>query len=207
MKETDLYQPIKAHLEAAGYEVKSEVAAADVVAMKPDVPPLIVEMKTAFSLALLHQGVARLAVTDCVYVAVARPKSFKALTANIKLCRRLGLGVLTVRPRDGFVEVHADPGPYAPRQSKRKQTVLLREFARRRGDPNMGGAQTGQVVTAYRQDALACRAYLQEHGPSKGADVAKGAYVPRATQIMRDNHYGWFERVGRGVYGLHSDTL
>ncbi|MGV6838986.1 MAG: DUF2161 domain-containing phosphodiesterase [Planktomarina sp.] len=202
MKETDLYQPIKAHLEAAGYEVKSEVAAADVVGMKADCDPVIVELKTAFSLALLHQAVARLALTDCVYVAVARPKSFKALTANIKLCRRLGVGVITVRPRDGFVEIHADPGPYAPRKSKRKQTALLREFARRKGDPNLGGAQTGQVVTAYRQDALACRAYLEQNGPSKGADVAKGASVPRATQIMRDNHYGWFERVGHGVYAL-----
>jgi hypothetical protein len=26
--------------------------------------------------------------------------------------------------------------------------------------------------------------------------------VARATTIMRDNHYGWFLRVGTGVYAL-----
>ena len=26
--------------------------------------------------------------------------------------------------------------------------------------------------------------------------------VARATRMMADNHYGWFERVGTGVYGL-----
>jgi hypothetical protein len=32
--------------------------------------------------------------------------------------------------------------------------------------------------------------------------VAKLAQVERARAIMADNHYGWFERVERGVYGL-----
>ena len=26
--------------------------------------------------------------------------------------------------------------------------------------------------------------------------------MKRATAMMRDNHYGWFERVEKGVYGL-----
>ena len=70
--ETDLYEPVKTYLEARGYQVKSEVAAADVVARKGDAPPLIVELKTSFSLALLHQACARLALSDDVYVCVPR---------------------------------------------------------------------------------------------------------------------------------------
>ena len=117
LKETDLYPPVKAWLEGQGYEVKGEIGAADVVATKAGVEPLIVELKRAFSLALLHQGVARLAVTDSVFLCVERPRNWKALQANIKLCRRLGLGVMTVRAKDGLLEVHAEPGPYAPRDA------------------------------------------------------------------------------------------
>ena len=52
MRETDLYAPIKSFLETQGYEVKAEVAAADVVACRVGEDPLIVELKTSFSLAL-----------------------------------------------------------------------------------------------------------------------------------------------------------
>lgn len=202
--ETDLYQPVKTYLEARGYQVKSEVAAADVVARRADAPPLIVELKTGFSLALLHQACARLALSDDVYVCVPRQagrSSYKALLANVKLCRRLGLGVMTVRLLDGLVEVHADPGPYSPRKSASRQRALLREFDRRQGDPNKGGTR-GKIMTAYRQDALACAIYLAEAGAARGADVAKATAVPRATRLMADNHYGWFARVTKGVYQL-----
>jgi len=201
-QETDLYPPVKAYLERQGYEVKGEVGPADVVAVRGDDPPVIVELKLGFSLALLHQGVARLAITDTVYLCVPRPRLWKALRENVKLCRRLGLGVMTVRLRDGHVDVHADPGPYAPRKSVRRKAVLLREFAKRRGDPTQGGATRGQLVTTYRQDCLALADYLADHGPTKGAVVAKATGIPRATEMMRTNHYGWFERVGLGLYRL-----
>ena len=60
VKETDLYPPIRAFLQGQGYEVKSEVGAADVVALRGAEEPVIVEMKTRFALALFHQGVASL---------------------------------------------------------------------------------------------------------------------------------------------------
>ncbi len=204
-RETDLYPPIKAYLEDQGYVVKSEVGAADVVALRGAEPPLVVELKLGFSLTLFHQCLARLKVCDDVYLAVARMpgKRFaKALKANVALARRLGLGLITVRLSDQLVEVHCDPGPYAPRKLPKRQQSLLREFARRQGDPNDGGQTRTGLVTAYRQDALKCAVYLFEAGASKGADVAREAGVPRATTMMRDNHYGWFEKVEKGVYGL-----
>jgi hypothetical protein len=204
-RETDLYPPIKGFLEDQGYVVKSEVGAADVVAVRGAEPPLIVELKLGFSLALFHQCIARFKVTDDVYLAVARQpgKRFsKAVKDNTALARRLGLGLITVRLSDGLVEVHCDPGPYAPRKSTKRQKQLLREFARRQGDPNDGGQTRAGLVTAYRQDALKCAIYLFEIGASKGVDVARAAEVPTATRIMRANHYGWFERVEKGVYGL-----
>lgn len=205
LKETDLYPPVKAFLEAQGYEVKAEIGAADVVACRGDEAPVIVELKTGFSLSLFHQGVARQAMTDAVYLAVPRGagrRFQKALTENRALCRRLGLGLLTVRLSDGLIEAHLDPAPYKPRQSLQRKARLLREFARREGDPNQGGATRRGLVTAYRQDALKCATVLAAQGPSKGADVARAAGVARATRMMADDHYGWFERVAKGVYAL-----
>jgi hypothetical protein len=204
IKETDLYPPIKRMLEGQGYIVKGEIGAVDVVAVRSDEEPLIVELKTGFSLSLFHQAIARQAITDAVYIAVPRAgKMFsKALADNKALCRRLGLGLITVRMADGFVEVHADPEPYRPRQSKIRKARLLREFAKRVGDPNKGGATRRGLVTAYRQDALQCLRVLSREGPLKASQVAKQSGVTRARTIMADDHYGWFERVSTGIYGL-----
>ena len=114
----------------------------------------------------------------------------------------MGLGLITVRLRDNHLEVHCDPGPYAPRKSKPRRSHLLREFARRVGDPNTGGATRVGLVTAYRQDAIRCAQHLADVGPSKGAAVAKATGVKRATTMMRADHYGWFMRVETGIYGL-----
>jgi hypothetical protein len=204
MRETDLYPPVKAFLEGQGYEVKAEVGPADVVACRGDEDPVVVELKTGFSLTLVHQAVARQAITDAVYIAAPRGKGrpfLGALKNMTTLCRRLGLGLITVRMDDALVEVHCDPAPFRPRQSKGKRERLLREFARRDGDPNTGGTRGG-IVTAYRQDAVRCAEHLAAAGPTKGAVVAKATGVVRATRMMADNHYGWFERVNTGVYSL-----
>lgn len=204
-RETDLYPPVKTFLEGQGYVVKSEVGAADVVAVRGGEPPVIVELKLGFSLALVHQCVARLGVCDDVYMAVERGKGKRFLKATKdmkRLCRRLGLGLITVRLSDGLVQVHCDPGPYAPRKNAKRQGRLLKEFAARQGDPNDGGQTRVGLITAYRQDALKLALFLYEVGASKGADVARETGVPRATTMMRDDHYGWFEKVDKGVYGL-----
>ncbi|CRK76022.1 DUF2161 domain-containing phosphodiesterase [Nereida ignava] len=211
IKETDLYGPVKAFLEGQGYEVKGEIGAVDVLALGGEGQsgePLIVELKTAFSLSLFHQGVARLSVSDLVYVAVPYQsgKRWRAgLKANVTLARRIGLGIMTVRLEDGLVQVHCDPVPYAPRKNAKRKTALLKEFAKRSGDPSKGGATRAGLVTAYRQDAIKIAAHLADHGASRGTDVRNATGVARATTMMRDNHYGWFEKVTTGVYDL-SDT-
>lgn len=206
MKETELYPPVKALLETQGYEVKAEIGAADVVAVRAGDDPVVVELKTGFALTLFHQAVARQAMTDFVYVAVPRQsgKRFqRALKENKTLCRRLGLGLITVRLDDGHTEVHLDPAPYRPRQVKARKTRLLREFARREGDPNLGGAaRNSPLVTAYRQDALKIAEFLDLNGASGCAEIRAATGIGTATRIMADDHYGWFERVARGVYRL-----
>jgi len=205
IRETDLYLPVKRLLEGQGYTVKGEVGAVDVVALRGDDEPVIVELKAGFSLSLFHQAIQRQAISDAVYIAVPRGSgraSLKALADAKALCRRLGLGLITVRLADGFVEIHCDPAPYAPRKSKPRRTRLLREFARLVGDPNSGGSTRRNLITAYRQEALICLRLLTRQGPSKASVVAKATSIAHARRLMADNHYGWFERVATGVYAL-----
>ncbi|WP_299814474.1 DUF2161 family putative PD-(D/E)XK-type phosphodiesterase [uncultured Jannaschia sp.] len=205
MRETELYAPVKAFLEAQGYVVKGEIGPADVVAVRGDEPPVIVELKTGFSLALIHQGIDRQAITPHVYLAVpdiAGRRGLASLRANLKLARRLGLGVVTIRLPGGTVTVHCDPAPFRPRLSTRPKVRLLREFAARRGDPAEGGATRDGLMTAYRQDARLLAAYLLEAGARRGRDARDATGIARATTILRDNHYGWFERIASGTYAL-----
>jgi hypothetical protein len=208
MRETDLYAPVKAFFERRGYAVKGEIGAADLVAVRGAEEPVIVELKLRFTLALFHQAVARMTMSDLVYLAVLRPEGSsarRALADNVALCRRIGTGLLTVRALDSDVEVHCEPGDRLPRRSPARRARLLKEFDRRVGDPNDGGATRHGLVTGHRQDAVRCAAYLAEYGPSRGAAVARDTGVGVATRIMADNHYGWFLRQGRGVYDLSRD--
>ena len=205
IRETDLYPPVKRLLEGQGYAVKGEVGAADVVAVREGEEPVIVELKTGFALSLFHQAVERQRLSDAVYIAVPHNagKAFQqALRNNRALCRRLGLGLMTVRLADGLVQIHCDPAPYRPRQSKARRGRLLREFAKRVGDPNAGGATREGLMTAYRQDALRCAKLLHAEGPTKASEVAARTGVAQARRLMADDHYGWFERVRTGIYAL-----
>lgn len=197
--ESDLYAPVKALLESQGYDVKGEVRGCDVVAVRGSEPPVIVELKRAFGLGLVLQGVDRLALTDAVYLAVgAWPKRLRDVK---KLCRRLGLGVMIVASER--VDVVLDPLPYAPRKNRRKIARMVGEHARRVGDPNRGGSSTRvPLMTAYRQEALRCAALLASQGPAKVSALRLEADAPRAASILQQDYYGWFERVERGVYAI-----
>jgi len=201
MKETELYLPVKKFLEAQGYSVKAEVKGCDVMAVKGDEAPVIVELKTGLTLTLFYQAVDRLALTDRVYIAIARPKRSVPSEA-VKLTRRLGLGLIVVS-KSGSIEIMAEPGPYAPRVNTRRKAVLLKEFTRRHGDPNLGGSNKTKLMTAYKQDALRCLAHLHLNGPTKIAELKTLTNVDRSATILRNDYYGWFTKHARGIYGIN----
>ncbi len=204
MREADLYPPVKAYLEAQGYEVKSEIGACDVVAMRGDEPPVIVELKLTFSLGLVFQAIERQTVSDVVYMAVpvSKDRGWKLRYKDIvRLCKRLGLGLLAVDVAKGTVQAHVDPEDHTPRKNRKRQTRLLREFERRVGDPNTGGTTGTKQMTAYRQDALRCLVRLSV-GPCAPAAIKNALGVERAGDILRADHYGWFEKIERGIYGI-----
>ena len=196
---------------------------------------VVVELKLAFTLSLVLQAVDRLAITDLVYLALPaaastgggsgsaagsrRRLAFSPAHPSVRrLCRRLGLGLLAVHAAApssagkaasgrACVEVLLDPVPCrVPRKNKARAALLLREHARRQGDPTPGGGTGKPVVTAYRQEALRCADLLRHRGGGGGplsvADVRQGAAAPNAARILYRNVYGWFEPAGRGLYRL-----
>lgn len=115
-----------------------------------------------------------------------------------KLCRLLGLGLLAVFA-SGKVEVLVEPVPWRPRRDAKRRSRIVDEHRRRRGDPTSGGSTRRPIMTAYRQQALACAAVLGE-APARPRDIKASA--PDAAKILQRNVYGWFVRVERGVYAL-----
>ncbi len=186
--EAALYRPVKHFLESCGYQVKGEVRGCDLVARRGDEPPVIVELKLRFTLALVLQGVDRLAITDRVYLAVPRPP-------------RRARGV---RRRGDTVAIIEEPVPYRPRRAAARTAQLLGEFARRTGDGNIGGRNRTPIITAYREDALRCAQALALAGtePMRLRELRAATGVADAARILQRNVYGWFARLGHGSYAL-----
>lgn len=207
VKESDLYLPLKRFLESQNYEVKGEVQDCDALAVRGRESPVVVELKLSLNLDVVLQAVERLSVTPKVYIGI--PKQCKIMKRRrrhiIKLLRMLGLGLVTIDPglKTGSVDVLLDPGEYKPRKSKRRQELLLGEFVKRVGDPNLGGTEKRKgMMTAYRQRALAIARFLQKQGQTKASHIARTLQEPKARDILYRNVYGWFDRVSLGVYEL-----
>ncbi|WP_028551184.1 DUF2161 family putative PD-(D/E)XK-type phosphodiesterase [Paenibacillus sp. UNC451MF] len=100
--ETELYAPVKSFFEQQGYHVRGEVHHCDLVAIRDEEPPVIVELKKNFSIPLLLQGINRLRLTRQVYVAFEMPNKNRAPHGATwpelrKLCQMLGVGMMTVQ--------------------------------------------------------------------------------------------------------------
>ena len=198
-----LYLPVKRFLEKLGFEVKGEVCGCDLVALRESEPPVVVigELKLTFTLDLVLQAVDRSAACDEIRLAVRASRRGRGRERDPrvrKLCRLLGLGLLSVSA-SGKVEVLVEPVAWRPRRDARRRSRIVDEHRRRQGDPAVGGSTRQPIMTAYRQQALACAAALQ-WGPARPRELKPN--LPDAPKILRTNVYDWFVRVERGVYTL-----
>jgi hypothetical protein len=201
--ETTLYPPIKGFLEAAGYVVKGEIGGCDVVGVSEGEPSVLVvcELKLTFNLELILQAVDRATISDEVWIAArvsAKGKGRESDRRFRDLCRRLGIGMLSVAD-NGTVDVIVSPQSPAPRKNAKRRSRLVAEHKRRKGDPALGGINRSPIMTAYRQQALTCAAALQQ-GLVRPRDIRP--FAPDVANILRGNVYGWFDHADRGVYGL-----
>jgi hypothetical protein len=173
------------------------------VALSGDDPPIVVigELKLTFNLELILQAVDRAGAADEVWLAAklsARGKGRESDARYRNLCRRLGFGMLAVTS-SGDVEVIVKPPTTAPRRDPKKRSRLVAEHRRRIGDPALGGSTRAPIMTAYRQQALACASALAG-GRRQVRELRKT--IPDAGKILLHNVYGWFDRAERGIYVL-----
>ncbi|MFG1249523.1 DUF2161 domain-containing phosphodiesterase [Xanthobacter flavus] len=201
--ETSLYEPVKRFLEQLGYTVKGEVRNCDIVALRDDDPAVVVigELKLAFNLELILQGVDRATMGDEIWLAARLSANGKGRESDPRyrnLCRRLGFGLLGVSAT-GRVDVLVSPVSPMPRKDPRRRSRLMEEHRRRQGDPVAGGGTRKPIMTAYRQQALACAAAMTA-APQRPRDLKP--ICPDAQKILHRNVYGWFQRAERGVYVL-----
>jgi hypothetical protein len=200
--ETALYPPVKRFLEKLGFTVKGEIGGCDLVALSGSEPPIVVigELKLSFNLELILQAVDRAGACDEVWLAAQFSERGKGRESDARyrnLCRRLGFGMLAVT-KSGHVEVIVSPTA-VPRRDLKRRSRLITEHRKRQGDPALGGSTRAPIMTAYRQQALACASALS-HGPRKVRDLKPA--IPDAPKILLHNVYGWFDRVERGIYML-----
>lgn len=205
-RETDLYMPVRAFLERQGYTVRSEVLGCDVAGRRGD-DLVMVELKRALTTDLLVQATRRQRTTNSVYVAVPRPRGagrggrWRGL---LHLLRRLELGLLIVSfsGRRARVQAVLHPLPFERRRSARSQRAILEEMAGRSGDHNQGGSVRRPLVTAYRENAIHVACCLERSGPLAPRALRALGTGQKTLSILRSNVYGWFERVGYGLYAL-----
>lgn len=211
IKEEDLYMPVKDYLEGLGYKVNGEVRHCDVTAVKGE-ELIIVELKKNLSVTLLSQAVDRQRTADLVYIAIPKPKKF-AFNSKwrdiLHLLKRLELGLIlvTVRRGKGIVEVVQDPVPFdrgkSIQSNRGRRKLLMKEIEGRHVDLNRGGSRGKKLVTAYRESSIYIACCLQLQGPLSPKKLrVMGSDAKKTLSILSDNHYGWFQKLSRGIYGL-----
>ena len=198
--EKDLFEPIRAYFEGYGYACDGEVGGIDLY-MEKDGKSVAVELKNTLDFRVLQQAALRQKVTETVFIGIPRPRDLysRAFRDKIYLLKRLGIGLITVAMTTGTVEivsepVESDPAEYRKRNAK-KRNALAAEFRRRTLKNNTGGVHGTPLMTGYREDALRVLDTLNELGEATGSrKVRKVCGVEKTAAILRDNHYGWFDR-------------
>ncbi|MHC1695404.1 MAG: DUF2161 family putative PD-(D/E)XK-type phosphodiesterase [Eubacteriales bacterium] len=206
MRECELYAPLKDCFERMSYEVKGEVNSCDLVAIK-DATLVVCELKLRLNLDVILQATDRQRMADMVYIAVHDKIPREKYKLLIHLLRRLEIGLFLVDPdKKQPVHLELDATPYSRAQSvnrgSRKRKGLLREFSSRHGDNNTGGINNTKIMTAYREKAVVIAALFARYGDMSAASLRQLGTAKNTYSIITNNHYGWFEKKDKGIYGL-----
>ena len=214
IRETDLYMPVHDYLENLGYQVQGEVNGCDLVAVMGD-DLIVVELKTAFNMKLLCQAVKRQRLTESVYVGIPYPKGGSRTAVWSEMCmllRRLEIGLITVAlsRKEDQVEVHFHPNTFdrlrSMSKNKRRRYSVIKETAGRSGHYNTGGTNKTKLITSYREQAIHIACCMMKYGCMSPAQLRKMGTCNKTQNILRDNHYGWFTKVSRGMYELDNSA-
>ncbi len=211
--EKDLFDPIKKYFEGYGYVCDGEVLDIDLY-MENGEQSVAVELKQTLDFKALQQAALRQKITDFVYIGIFKPKDLYrgSFQDKLYLLKRLGIGLIVVSKRSKTVEIVSEPVVSElstfQQHNSRKKKALSAEFKKRKSKNNVGGVHATKLITSYREDALlVLDALLELGGEASSRDIHKISSVERSTSILYNNHYGWFNRSGKGVYSVSEAGL
>lgn len=214
--EVDLYEPIQQYFMQQGFVVYAEVNDCDVVAVKEQEEPVIIELKLTLNLELLMQAAKRQRITEQVYIAIPKPtyslrsQKWRDLSYVI---RRLELGLIFVLVAGDQKEakIMIEPTMFnrkkSMQQSKKRKNQLMNEINGRSGNYNIGGSSKTKIMTAYKEQCIYIAVCLNKFGPLSPKRLREIGTGDKTPKILSANYSGWFERVKRGVYMLNEKGL
>lgn len=209
--EKDLFLPIKSYFEAYGYLCDGEVNDIDLY-MEKNGESVAVELKLTLDFKAVQQAALRQKITDIVFIGIFRPKDMNshAFKDKLYLLKRLGIGLIVVSRRTGTVEIVSEPVvselSYYQTHNRKKKNALASEFQRRKVKSNTGGVHQTKLITSYREDALlVLDAVCALGGEASTKAIRELSGISKATAILHDNYYGWFEHVKKGTYRLREE--
>lgn len=211
--EKDLFLPIKTYFEEFGYICDGEVNDIDLYMEKGE-ESVAVELKQTFDFKALQQAALRQKITDHVYIGIFKPKDLfsRSFKDKLYLLKRLGIGLIVVSKKSKTVEIVCEPvvtelSSFQAR-NKGKKVALAKEFQKRKTKSNTGGVNGTKLITSYREDALlVLDALLELGGEASTKEIKAISNIKNTTQILYNNHYGWFSRCGQGVYKVEESGL
>jgi hypothetical protein len=211
LRESQLYEPVRQYWTAAGYQVRGEVCCCDVLACLND-ELIAIELKTSLNLEVILQAAERQKQCTQVWIAVPKPGGrslrSKRWRQAMHLLKRLELGLLLVDldqlPAGIDIVLICLPFDRSASQSRARpaRKKMREEFDRRHGDHNIGGISRTRLMTAYREQALLIAALLSRAETASAAQLCSQGSNSQTYSILRNNHYGWFEKRGPGQYFL-----
>lgn len=210
MTESDLFLPIKKHFETMGFVVDGEVGGLDML-LKKDDEHIAIELKNDLNLKVMIQAAKRQKLFESVYVAVWSPKNLvtKTFKDKVYLINRLGIGLILVSKRTKRVNVYQEPIMHSVenyrKMNRKRKKKIVDEFDKRKIKKNVGGVTKQKILTAYKEDSLLVLDQIYNNGSMKAAEIKKETGIDRAYGIVYNNHYGWFIKEGKGMYGMSSD--
>ncbi|MDR1687504.1 MAG: DUF2161 family putative PD-(D/E)XK-type phosphodiesterase [Clostridiales bacterium] len=199
--EKDMYMPVKRFFEDLGYDVRSEVMGIDATAVKDGVM-LLLEFKKSFNMTLLYQVIDRQKISRHVYAVIPkkRGRDFKNI---LHIVKKLEIGLITVEMEDTGKQVKIEAEPVADKtlDNKRSRRVL-NESQNRKIDGNLGGSVNVKLLTAFRERSIKIACTLYKQGEMTVAELKKFGCAKDTANILRNNFYGWFYMVSKGVFFL-----
>ena len=151
MKETDLYLPLERLLESQHYQVKGEVQDCDVLAVRGNEAPVVVELEVSHTIKLLRMLGLGLVVIHA---------NHEIGSAQVLL----DPGVYTPR-----------------KSKHRQERLLGEFSRRVGDPNLGGTEKRAGIMTAYRQRALDIGRFLHQWGPTKASRIADGGKASRGS--------------------------